>query len=230
VADAWLTRRFGTPLWDGIVRGTGVVAAVAAVLALVWRDAAALAAFVLLTVWVHGPMSPFLPAVYEPSLLLFGRLYPPVLIAVLGTLANLYVEFLDYQLFRKLGDFSPYRRLQAHPLFARAVAWFHRAPFLTVWVFAWSPLPDWIIRMLAPAARYPVGRYLVAMGLGRLPRFWLLAALGAWFTPSPLLLVGVATGSVLLTLLLVGWKTLAARATRTQTSRMLMADAECRSN
>ena len=215
MAERLLTRRHGTPLWDGLVRGTGAVAAVAAVLALISKDAALLAAFVLLTVWVHGPISPFLPAVYEPTLLFFGRLYPPLLVAVLGTLGNLYVEFLDYCLFRKLGDFGPYRRLQHHPLFTRAVRLFARRPFLTVWLFAWSPLPDWIVRLLAPAARYPVGRYLTAMGLGRLPRFWLLAALGAWLVPPLWLLLTVALGSTVLTVLALAWKTMGARAART---------------
>jgi len=200
---------------DGIVRGTGAVAAVAVVLALVWRDAALLAAFAMVTVWVHGPMSPFLPAAYEPTLMFFGRLYPPLLIAALGTLANLYVEMLDYWLFARLGDFGPYRRLQTHPLFTRAVRLFARRPFFTVWLFGWSPLPDWIIRLLAPAAHYPVGRYLLALGLGRLPRYWLLAGLGAWLVPPPALLAGVALGSAALSLAAVGWKTVGARAART---------------
>lgn len=215
MADGPLRRRYGTPLWDGLVRGTGAVAAVAAVLALCWKDAAVLAGFVMLTVWVHGPLSPFLPVVYEPTLLLFGRLYAPLLIALLGTVGNLYVEFLDYWLFRMLGGFGPYRRLQDHPLFARAVRLFAKRPFLTVWVFAWSPLPDWMVRMIAPAARYPIGRYLVAMGLGRLPRFWLLAALGSWLLPPPWLLLAVAFGSAALTVVALAWKTLVARSPRT---------------
>jgi ribonucleoside-triphosphate reductase len=215
VADRLLTRRYGTPMWDGLLRGTAALAALAAVLALCWKDAALLAAFLMITVWVHGPISPFLPAAYEPTLLFFGRLYPPLLIGVLGTLGNLYVEFLDYCLFRKLGDFGPYRRFQDHPLFARAVRLFARRPFLTVWLFAWSPLPDWMVRLLAPAARYPVGRYLVAMGLGRLPRFWLLAALGSWLLPPPWLLLAVALGSAALTVVALAWKTLAARSSRT---------------
>ncbi len=215
MADGLWTRRRGTPLGDGVVRGTGVLAAAAALLALVWKDAALLAAFALITVWVHGPASPFLPAAYEPTLLFFGRLYPPLLVAVLGTLANLYVEMLDYWLIVRLGDVGPYRRLRERPWFARVVRLFARRPFLTVWVFGWSPLPDWIIRLIAPAARYPVGRYLVALGLGRLPRFWLLAALGAWLVPPPALLAGVAVGASLIALAAIAWKTSGARAART---------------
>ena len=59
-----------------------------------------------------------------------------------------------------------------------ALALFRRGPFLAVWIGTWSPIPDWTIRLLAPMSRYPLGRYLVAMGLGRFPRYWLFAELG----------------------------------------------------
>jgi hypothetical protein len=194
-----LTRRFGSVTADRLLRGTGVIALLAIPLTLLWPVVAPLTAFLLVTVWVHGPASPFLPAAYEPVLLLFGRVYPPLLIGLLGTLGDLYVEYLDYQLFLGLGAFGPYRTLLKHPLFTRAVALFNRRPFLAVWLFAWSPLPDWMIRMIAPAARYPVRRYLLAMGLGRLPKFWLLAAVGARWQPDRRLVVAVVAGSMVLT-------------------------------
>ena len=47
----------------------------------VFAELGKLGSFVLTTLWVHGPWSPLLPAAYEPVLLLFGKLYPPLLIA-----------------------------------------------------------------------------------------------------------------------------------------------------
>jgi ribonucleoside-triphosphate reductase len=214
MSSSVLTRPFGTPLWDGIVRGSGAIALLAIPVVLLVPRAAPLAAFALVTIWVHGPMSPFLPAAYEPTLMAFGRLYPPLLIGVVGTLANLYVEFLDYHLFRAMAALGPYRRFQAHPMFARAVRWFDRAPFATTWLFGWSPLPDWMVRMIAPAAGYPVGRYLLALGLGRLPRFWFFAALGAHLRIPGVILFGLAGASAVLTLLLLAWRHLTASSLR----------------
>lgn len=210
MTSATFRRPRGSPLWDGVLRGSGLLALLAIPVVLLVPHAAALVAFALATIWVHGPISPFLPAAYEPMLLAFGRLYPPLLVGVVGAAANLYVEFLDYHLFRAMAGIRPYRRLQEHPLFARAVRWFSRAPFTTTWVFAWSPLPDWMVRMIAPAAGYPAGRYLLAMGLGRLPRFWFLAAVGARFAIPGRLLLGIAIGSACLTLLLFAWRRLTA--------------------
>lgn len=201
-----LRRRFGSPTADRVLRGTGVVAALAIPLALLEPTVAPLTAFMLITVWVHGPASPFLPAAYEPVLIAFGRMYPPLMIALLGTVGDLYVEYLDYHLFRRLGGFGPYAALQRQPLFARALALFRRRPFLTVWFFACSPLPDWMIRLIAPAAGYSIRRYLLAMALGRLPRFWLLAAIGAWWQPDPELVFGIAAGSMAVMLGVILWR------------------------
>ncbi|HEY7683080.1 MAG TPA: VTT domain-containing protein [Gemmatimonadales bacterium] len=201
-------RRFGSTTADRVLRGTGVVAAIAIPLTLLEPRVAPLTAFLLTTVWVHGPASPFLPCAYEPVLLGFGRLYPPVLIALLGTAGNLYVEYLDYHLFRRLGGFGPYAALQRNPLFAWGVALFRRRPFLLVWLVAWSPLPDWMIRLIAPAAGYSVPRYLLAMGLGRIPRFWFLAAVGAWWQPDSRLVLAIIGGSIAATLSPVGWRRL----------------------
>lgn len=212
-----LHRRFGSKMWDGVLRGTGVIALLAIPASLLLPGAAMLAAFALVTVWVHGPISPLLPAAYEPTLMLYGRLYPPVVVAVVGTVANLYVEFLDYHMFRAMASLKAYRRLRQHPLFERATRAFARRPFLTTWLFAWTPLPDWMVRMLAPAAGYPVSRYLLAMGLGRLPRFWLIATLGAHLPIPWHVLLGVALGSILITALLLARRRRRAGATEAPT-------------
>jgi uncharacterized membrane protein YdjX (TVP38/TMEM64 family) len=176
---ALLARR-GTPAWDGLIRLSGGIGLVAIPLVLLLPEAGALAAFALASVWVHGPASPFLPASYEPILILFGRLYPPVLLALIGTAANLVAEYLNYQLFKELLARRALDRMTHHPRLLRLVALFNRRPFLTTWFISWSPVPDWTIRILGPLGRYPVRPWLAAMGLGRFPRFWLLASLGRW--------------------------------------------------
>ncbi len=172
--------RRGTPAWDGLIRLSGGIALVGIPLVLLLPETGALAAFALASVWVHGPASPFLPATYEPILMLYGRLYPPVLLALIGTGANLVAEYLNYQLFKDLLARRALDRLTNDPRLLKLVALFNRRPFLTTWFISWSPLPDWTIRILAPLGRYPVRPWLFAMGLGRFPRFWLLASLGTW--------------------------------------------------
>jgi len=163
-----------------------------------------LVGFVLLTIACHGPLSPFLPAMFEPILLLYGQLHPPLLIAVVGALTSVGAECLNYHLYRTLlGCDSLDRVMRSGP--ARAVASvFARQPFLAVWVCAWSPLPDWAARILASHAHYPVARYLLAFLVGRIPKFWLLATIGLHWVPSGQVIFGVVAGSVLLSVV-GGW-------------------------
>jgi uncharacterized membrane protein YdjX (TVP38/TMEM64 family) len=177
IPRALLTRR-GTPAWDGLIRMSGGIALAGIPLVVVLPELGGLVAFALVSVWVHGPASPFLPATYEPILMLFGRLYSPILLGLIGTAANLVAEYLNYQLFRELLARRALDRMTKDPRLLRVVGLFNLRPFLVTWFVSWSPFPDWTIRILAPLSGYPIRRWLLAMALGRFPRFWLIAWLG----------------------------------------------------
>lgn len=174
-------KRYGNLTWDAILRCSGALALLAIPVTLYEPQAAALTGFVLITVWINGPLSPLLPATYEPILMLLGRVYPPVLVAALGTGGILGVEYVNYQLYRQVLFTARLRRLHEGRLVRRIVNGFQRAPFLTVWVVSLTPLPYWAVRFLSPLAGYPVERQLLATLLGRFPRLWFFAALGAYW-------------------------------------------------
>jgi uncharacterized membrane protein YdjX (TVP38/TMEM64 family) len=155
-----------------------------------------LGVFVLLTLACHGPLSPFLPATFEPILLLYGQLYPPLLVALIGALVSVAAEYPDYYLYRALLRSDTADRLMQGAAPRAVAAVFARRPFLAIWVCAWSPLPDWAARVLAAHARYPVRRYLLAFLAGRIPKFWLLAAVGRYWLPSGPVMWAVLAGSV----------------------------------
>lgn len=134
--------------------------------------------FVVTTLWVHGPWSPLLPAAYEPVLMLFGKLYPPWLIAVTGATLSCLVEWINYRVYDWFSDLKRLERLKEKATSGRFVRLFRKEPFLVVWIFAWSPLPDWAARIMGVVAGYPVSKYVLAFWLGRLPKFFFLAWLG----------------------------------------------------
>ena len=184
-----LIRPHGDRHWDGIIRGTGAMAALGIPVVILAPETAPLLLFVVATLWTHGPLAVFMPAAYEPILAHFGGLYPPAEVAALGTLADLMVEYVDYHVFRALCGGARARQALQHPMVQRAIRWFNRAPFLTTFIFALTPLPDWALRLVAPAAGYSVPRYLLAMGLGRFPNFLVFAAAGAVWHPDARVLV-----------------------------------------
>ena len=201
MARALGSRRFGGPLSDGLLRVTGGLG-LAAIPLVLWVPAAGpLVGFAFVTMWTHGPLAPFMPAAYEPVLMLIGTQYAPVLVAVIGTLSDLCVEWLDYKLFRAIALRGLPPRVSEHDAYRRALLWFGRRPFLTVFVTALTPLPDWVVRVIAPAAGYSVPRYLVAMALGRAPNFWFYAAMGRQLRVPGWLFLAVVPVSLLLLVL-----------------------------
>lgn len=174
----FFTKKRGTPMWDAIVRTTGVLGLLAMWPASIWPEVGALVGFVLLTIVVNGPLSPFFPATYEPVLMAMGRAWPPVLIAFIGILGILYVEVLNYHLYRAALLHPRLDGFREKGMVQRVVRLFQRSPFFAIWLCSWSPLPYWAVRILAPLAKYPLRPYLLATFLGRFPRLWFFAAMG----------------------------------------------------
>jgi uncharacterized membrane protein YdjX (TVP38/TMEM64 family) len=201
---ALLERRYGDLVWDGVVRGSGAAALTAIPLVLFVSASGPLVAFVLVTVWVNGPIAPFLPATYEPILMMYGRLYPPLVVGLLGIAGTIYIEFLNYALYRKMLATQTLAPVRASKVVRKLDALFSRAPFFTVWLCSWSPLPYWSVRFLSPLTGFPVSRHLLATFLGRFPRLWFFAALGVWWQIDLGILAAVAVGSIVVAALVWG--------------------------
>ncbi|MDH3296835.1 MAG: VTT domain-containing protein [Gemmatimonadota bacterium] len=191
-------------MWDILLRVSAALALLGILLTRVIPEIGGLVSFVVVTIWVNGPLAPFLPATYEPILMLFGRLYPPLLIAALGIAGTLFIEFINYYMYQKLVNLGGTRRLRDTKVVQRVVKLFERAPFFTVWLCSWSLLPYWAIRVVAPMAGYPIRRYLAATFLGRFPRLWFFAALGQFLDVSVGVLAAITAGAILLGLVVFG--------------------------
>ena len=186
--------------------GSGILAAAGILLVALFPAAGPLVGLELFTIWINGPYSMVFPATFEPVLMLFGRLYDPFLVAVVATAGNLYVEFLNYHLYRQVMGLEQAEPLRESRVVRFLVRLFDKAPFLTVWICAWSVLPYWAVRIVAPVSGYPVKRYMWATFLGRLPKLWFFAALGAWWSVSTELLLAVTAAGVALGFAIWGWK------------------------
>ena len=163
------------------MRGTGVVALLAIYPTLRWPDVAGLVGFLCITMFLHGPLAPLLPAAHEAVLLVTGRAYPPLLVAGVGIAGTLYAGAL---------------RRHDHFVGIDTVALFERAPFFCVWMCSWSPLPYWAVRFLAPLSGYDVRRYLLATFLGRGPRYYFIALFGKLLPVSNLALAVITVALI----------------------------------
>ena len=177
VVSSLLVRR-GTPEWDAVLRATGILALVAIYPALRWPDVAVLTGFLCLTLFVSGPISMVLPAAFEPMLMVAGRLYDPLLVTLLAVTGNLYMDYVNYHVYGAVMRHGRLEAARSSWVVRKTLALFQRSPFFAVWLCAWSPIPYWIVSVLAPMSHYSMRKYLFATFLGRAPRVWFFATLG----------------------------------------------------
>ena len=196
---AWLRQPVAPKEWDRLLRVSGAVALVGILLISFAPTLGELAVLVSLTLFVNGPYSMFLPTAHEPILMVFGRLYPPILVAALATVGTVAAEYVNYRLYVAMLSAPGLRQLPDTPLGRRLSTWFRVQPFLTVVLCALTPIPFWIARIMASLTRYPMHRYLAALALGRFPRQWFYAAVGLLLplTNRDILLIGLAATLVL---------------------------------
>jgi membrane protein YqaA with SNARE-associated domain len=156
----------------------GALAALGIGGALLVAIAPSLAGLVLLAAYCV-PANSILPLPHEPGVLFIATFYAPLGVAVAATIGSAIGSISDYALVETALLHPRIDRARSRGVVAWAIRWFQAAPFAIVFACSLVPfLPISVIRVLAPASRYPFARYFVAGVLGRIPRFYALAYLG----------------------------------------------------
>ncbi|MDW7679605.1 MAG: hypothetical protein SCK70_03525 [bacterium] len=118
---------------------------------------------------------------HEPVFLYFSKFYQPLTVTLVSVSGAILTEILNYSTFGFIVDLSNFDRLKHSGIVARIIGFFHRAPFLVLWIAGFTPIPFYPFRFLVVLAKYPLGKYLLSVALSRTPRFFLLALLGYAF-------------------------------------------------
>ncbi len=115
---------------------------------------------------------------HEPILLYFGKFYAPLTVALVAGSSTLMTEALNYSVFKYVTDLKLFKNIRQKKTVSKIVDLFNRAPFLALWIAALTPIPFYPFRFLVVLARYPLGKYILALTLSRIPRFFILALIG----------------------------------------------------
>ena len=154
----------------------GAMLIASAITAVAWPAGRDLVGYALYAVPAHLLISVL---ANEPVLLATAQSYPPAAVAIAGTIGCLVAIVLDYALIGWLVNQRLIRReLDDSTWFRWSQKVFARAPFLLVLGSALLPVPFYPVKILAIASDYSVSRFSLALVLGRLPRFYLLALAG----------------------------------------------------
>ncbi|HEV8264478.1 MAG TPA: VTT domain-containing protein [Gemmatimonadales bacterium] len=167
-----------------------------------------LLALLAVTIVAKGPQSFVVPFAYEPIVIVYGRLHPPLVVAAVAVLGTVIMEWVNYHFFRAVIESRACANATRSPTALRVAHWFRRQPFLAVVLGALLPLPFGLVRIAALLARYPARRHVAATAVGRFPRYWLYAAVGAALPlpPGPVVAVGLVAAVLPLVLYRAGLK------------------------
>jgi membrane protein YqaA with SNARE-associated domain len=135
----------------------------------------------LLVLFLYSFPSEFLMAVlpHEPVLIYFGKSFSPATVMAVALSSTLLVELTNYYAIGHLFDLRAFQKIKASPLVNKAVRLFLKAPFSALVIFAFTPIIFYPFRFLTVLSKYPARKYVLAVALGRGPRFFLLALLGS---------------------------------------------------
>jgi membrane protein YqaA with SNARE-associated domain len=130
---------------------------------------------------------------HEPILLYFSKFYPPLVVALVAIAGTSITEILNYSIFKFVTDTSLFQKIKFGKTIKKLIEVFKRAPFLTLLLVAFTPIPFYPFRFLVVLSKYPLWKYILAIFLARTPRFYILAALGhAFKIPNAALIVLLA--------------------------------------
>ena len=115
---------------------------------------------------------------HEPIIFYYSKYFSPISVALVAVLGTLFAEYLNYMLVKWFFNIPKVDELRRHKTFEKASHYFLKLPFISLVVAAFSPVPFYPFRVIAPASDYSLTKYLLALIVGRTPRFYILAYFG----------------------------------------------------
>ncbi len=125
------------------------------------------------------PSNSFIPFPHEPAIIYYGKIFGPLATTITATIPTIVACVLDYQVLTPVFNRTRASKIKDTGIYQKTVRYYEKAPFLTNFVAALSPVPFYPIRILSVASGYPMWKYTSAVLAGRIPRYYLLALFGA---------------------------------------------------
>jgi membrane protein YqaA with SNARE-associated domain len=144
---------------------------------------------------------------HEPVLIWYGKflnLWGLSAAAAAGTLVS---AFLDYRIFAKVLNLRYSERYKSTEMYRKGHRWFYRMPFVSLVVAGFTPIPFFPFKFMVYSSKYPLWKYLLAVAVGRFPRYYLLATVGKVFQVPDWLIIAAFLGMFALVYMkkILGW-------------------------
>ena len=123
-----------------------------------------------------------IPLPTPPYVIALGKVFDPSIVAFTGAIGNCIAAFAEYHLLLWIFSKSELQqRVKTNRIFQRFSYYFQRMAFVCLVFTGFTPIPFEPFRFAAILVRYNLPLYLLAVLLGRFPRYYLIALIGDQF-------------------------------------------------
>jgi membrane protein YqaA with SNARE-associated domain len=186
-----LVRPRGDRRWDVFLRATGVLGLLGIPILALVPGSAPLVWLAVMSLPANSPLSPLLPTFFEPLIIDAAKWSSVWAVTLVACSGYMYMEYLNWHVYAWVLNWERMEGFRSRRSVRWGVRLFSRSPFWMVVVFAFTPLPFWAGRALAILHHYPLGRFMVATAVGRVPRWLFYAWFGSRMNIPAWILVGV---------------------------------------
>ena len=175
--DRWNTRDYGS-LGPGVWVFGGLMVVIGVVTTVLMLQDFRSRSYLYLAFYAIPANTAITVFPHEPVLIYFGKFANVWVTAAAATAGTVAAGFMDHTVFTPLLNLEGRQAWKEKDLYRRAAEWFGRWPFPTLVLAGFTPVPFWPFKFLTFSAHYPLSRYLVALVVGRFPRYVILAWVG----------------------------------------------------
>ncbi len=123
-----------------------------------------------------------IPLPTPPYVIALGKAFDPSIVALAGAVGNSIAAFAEYHfLLWFFSKIELQQRVETNRIFRRFSSYFHRAAFVCLVFTGFAPIPFEPFRFAAILTQYNLSLYLLAVLLGRFPRYYFMALIGDQF-------------------------------------------------
>lgn len=138
---------------------------------------------------------------HEPLVVYFGKTYDPIRIAAIVMGGTWIAGLLDYYVFVPILSHRFTGFITNTKDYQKSAEWFMKQPFWALVVAGFTPVPFFVFKFIAFSAHYSILKYMLALLIGRFPRYYLLALIGAVYQIPSNIILYIFIGMILIYIL-----------------------------
>jgi len=130
-------------------------------------------------------------ALPTPQIIMYyGGRFNPILVAVISAIGTCMAGLIDYTVMTYVLEFKKIAKLKETNTYKYCAWLYNKIAFISLVISGFIPIPFEPFRCLAGATRYSRGKYVLALFIGRVPRYYLLAKLQGYLHIPRSILIG----------------------------------------